>query len=75
MQKKEGDSWIKVPEALYHPNIWLLYADIVDSGASHSQQISIEMLEAGQYRISKDVHSDVPREYLLTIIVEFEILG
>lgn len=74
MQKKEGDSWIKVPEALYHPNIWLLYADIVDSGASLSQQISIEMLEAGQYRISKDIHSDVPREYLLTIIVEFEIL-
>lgn len=75
MQKKKGDSWIKVPEALYHPNIWLLYADIVDSGESLSQQISIEMLEAGQYRISKEVHSDTPREHIDTLIVEFEIQG
>ncbi len=73
IQKKEGDSWVEVPPSLFHPEIWDLIAYIVDSGASLSQQISIEMLEAGQYRISKDVHSDVPREYLFTIIVEFEI--
>ena len=74
LHKREGDSWIEVSPSLFHPEVWDMIAYIVDIGQSFSQQISIEMLEAGQYRIRKEVHSDTPQEYLLTLIVEFEII-
>jgi peptide subunit release factor 1 (eRF1) len=52
-----------------------MYADILDSGYLVRQEVTIDMLETGQYRIIKEVHSDVPREHIATLIVEFEILG
>ena len=75
IQKKEGDSWIVIPSILYHPNIWLMYAGILDPGNFVPQEVTIDMLETGQYRILKEVHSDTPREHVATLIVDFEIQG
>ena len=76
IQKKEGDSWIVMPSIIHHPNIWLMYAGILDPGNFVPQEIMIDLLEAGHYRISKEVHSDTsPREHIVTLIVEFEIQG
>ncbi|MCW3990812.1 MAG: hypothetical protein NWE88_12145 [Candidatus Bathyarchaeota archaeon] len=74
IQKKDGDLWVEVPASLHHPNIWLMYLDLLDSGNVFRQEVTIDALEIGQYRISKTVEDSVtPESY--TLIIEFEILG
>jgi len=74
IQKKDGDSWVKVPASLHHPNIWLMYLALLDSGNVFRQEVTIDALEIGQYRISKTVEDSVTQEPY-TLIIEFEILG
>ena len=71
IKKKEGYSWVEVSPSPY-PDIWLLYQDILDSGDIFRQQVKIDSLETGQYRINKKVFDEVNRE-LISLIVEFEI--
>jgi len=74
IQKKDGDLWVEVPASLHHPNIWLMYLALLDSGNVFRQEVTIDTLEIGQYRISKTVEDSVTQESY-TLIIEFEILG
>ncbi len=73
IQKKDGDSWVEVPPSDYR-DVWLDYLLELDSGGIFRQQVEIDRLEAGLYRISKEIYTEFPQEHF-TLFVEFEILG
>jgi len=73
IQKKDGGFWVVVPPSLHHNDIWEMYLALLDSGNVFRQEVTIDKLEPGLYKIRKEVFDEVPRE-LSTLIVEFEIL-
>ncbi len=71
IQNKDGDLWVKVSPSDYR-DVWLDYLLELDSGGIFRQQVEIDRLEAGMYRISKEIYTDFPQEHF-TLFVEFEI--
>ncbi len=73
IQKKDDEFWVVVPPSLHHNDIWDMYLALLDSGNVFRQEVTIDKLEPGLYKIRKEVFDEVTRE-LSTLIVEFEIL-
>ena len=71
IQNKDGDLWVKVSPSDYR-DVWLDILLELDSGGIFRQQVEIDRLEVGLYRISKEIYTDFPQEHF-TLFVEFEI--
>jgi len=72
IQKQEGDSWVEVSPSDYR-DVWLDSLGHLGSGGIFRQQVEIDRLEVGLYRISKEIYTEFPQEHF-TLFFEFEIL-